>query len=161
MVPGTPAREGKAFLKSKIVDPDSSLILLPETQPEGAAKMIVPYRLRANMSFAQMVGDRLGMVGRSIVELEEAAIARGMCVAPDQIGFMLWMTAEHPKWNPFGLNLNGYANFWLVKVSDQPGERLVMVLGFWNGVTWHVCASRFDSANKWSAESVVSFGNPL
>ncbi len=163
-LPGTLARNGKAFPKSKIVGyPDSSLSLLPETQPEGVAKMIVPYRLRANMSFAQMVGDRFGMVGRSLVELEEAIIAQGMQVAPDQIAFVLRMTAEHPKWSPFGLALNGNANFWLVKVSDQPGERLAVVHARWyeDGRRWHVYAYRFDYALVWLAGYGLSLGSSL
>ena len=162
-LPGTPARKGKAFPKSKIVGfPDSSLSLLPDIQPEGVAKMIAPYRLGANMSFAQMVGDRLGMVGRSIAELEEAVIARGMHVSPDQIAFVLRMTTEHQEWNPFGLVLNGYANFWLVKVGDQPGERLAVTGGYWHDDdAWSVYADRFVLAREWFAGFVFSFGNPL
>lgn len=158
-VPGNNEVKGTFFSNKKLVgyrDPDIDA-LLGKQAPAASERCVAAYNLAQSMTFMEMVADRLGMPGKSEAELGSALIAHGMDIAPGQVEFILAHTTA--KWNPFGLLMDGWANFFFVAVNGQP----VVLRVHWNGdgARWHVCADRFDYAHRSIAKHRVFLGNSL
>ncbi len=163
-LPATPARKGVALPESRLIDSrNPSVDMLPNDQPAGPAKLVVIYETLAYMTFREMLAAHLGVaLDTKMEDLETLADARGLGVAPDQIQFVLKQTANNPVRNLFGLLLRGgcWANFWLVKVSDQPGEKFVVVFASWycDVKRWSVCADLLSCPCRWSSGCRFFFG---